>query len=362
MKSLNRSRLVRRARAAKPPEEAGYALLMAMFIGALMIVGAAVAIPNLITEQRRQNEALMIWRGKQYARAIGLFYRKTGRFPHDLEELEKGVGDVHFLRKAYKDPMNAEDGSWRLIYLGPGGQLIGSLCWQTLAQYQAAVMGVSPQMMGMAVAPGVGPVAAAPGSVSSNGSAFGNSAVGSTTFGTIMSSGTPTSGAAAMAPAPTCGAGMAPTAPQSSAFPNSPQSGTAGSAPQAGAPNAPQQPGGFSGTNQFGGFGSTQPKPQIIEEGQMVGGNLVGVASKAKEKSLKVYLGGTTYRQWEFIWNPLQGQATGAVAPATAPANGQQPNTPNSPSPFGPPQPPGAAIPPGPGFSPSNPPASPGPG
>ncbi len=31
------------------------------------------------------------------------------------------------MRQAYKDPMNSADGSWRLIYVGPGGQLIGSV-------------------------------------------------------------------------------------------------------------------------------------------------------------------------------------------------------------------------------------------
>src|ERR1700738_2770691 len=31
------------------------------------------------------------------------------------------------MRQAYKDPMNSGDGSWRLIYVGPSGQLIGSL-------------------------------------------------------------------------------------------------------------------------------------------------------------------------------------------------------------------------------------------
>src|SRR5262249_35199400 len=31
------------------------------------------------------------------------------------------------MRQAYKDPMNSKDGEWRLIYVGPAGQLIGSL-------------------------------------------------------------------------------------------------------------------------------------------------------------------------------------------------------------------------------------------
>ena len=31
------------------------------------------------------------------------------------------------MRQAYKDPVNPVDGSWRMIYVGPNGQLIGSL-------------------------------------------------------------------------------------------------------------------------------------------------------------------------------------------------------------------------------------------
>jgi hypothetical protein len=100
---------------------------------------------------------------------------------------------------------------------------------------------------------------------------------------------------------------------------------------------------------------SSQPQTQIISEGEMVGGNLVGVASKLKDKSLKVFMGGKTYRDWEFLWNPLQGQQTNVVAPGATPANGQQPGaaspggfslggqpspgSPQSPNPLPPPNP-----------------------
>ena len=40
--------------------------------------------------------------------------------------------------------------------------------------------------------------------------------------------------------------------------------------------------------------------------GQVVGGFIVGVASKIDRSSLKVYKGGVTYKQWEFIYNPLE--------------------------------------------------------
>ena len=37
------------------------------------------------------------------------------------------LGNIRFMRQTYKDPMNPKDGEWRLIYIGPSGQLIGSL-------------------------------------------------------------------------------------------------------------------------------------------------------------------------------------------------------------------------------------------
>lgn len=241
--------------------EAGYTLLLALFFAAVMIIAASVAIPNLITQDRRQKEKLMIWRGDQYARAIGLYYRKTGHFPHDLKELEKGVAGIHFLRQPYVDPMNP-NGSWRLIYLGAGGQFIGSLCWQTMAQYQAAEMGV--------------PLTGTGANVSTNAS----------------------TGSAANPPAN--------AAPPLSLF-----------GQQAGTEN------GTSGNKEavvptcemLGANPSSSIHPQVITEGQMVGGNLIGVASQANAPSIKNYMGADNYRYWEFIWNPQQGQQ--ATLPAT---------------------------------------------
>src|SRR5260370_5339130 len=70
----------------------------------------------------------MIWRGKQYARGVKMYYRKNRKFPTSMDDLIKPkLGSLRFMRQAYKDPMNAKDGDWRLIYVGPTGQLIGSL-------------------------------------------------------------------------------------------------------------------------------------------------------------------------------------------------------------------------------------------
>jgi hypothetical protein len=108
--------------------QGGYALLLVVFLTALLVVGTMSIGLRILTEGRRQRELEMIWRGQQYTRGIKLYYRKLGRFPTSLEDLTTPkIGNIRFMRQAYKDPMNTEDGSWRLIYVGPAGQLIGSL-------------------------------------------------------------------------------------------------------------------------------------------------------------------------------------------------------------------------------------------
>src|SRR6202047_617999 len=106
----------------------GFALMMVMFLTTIVLLGAIVAAPYVRTERQREKEAEMIWGGKQYVRGIKLYYRKNGRFPTSVDDLIKPkVGSVRYMRQAYKDPVNKEDGAWRMIYIGPAGQLIGSL-------------------------------------------------------------------------------------------------------------------------------------------------------------------------------------------------------------------------------------------
>jgi len=101
---------------------------MVIFMATMLLIMATMVAPNIKTEGQREKEKEMIWRGKQYARAVKLYYRKMGRFPTSLDDLTKPkIGSLRFLRQAYKDPINAPEGSWRLIYVGPAGQLIGSL-------------------------------------------------------------------------------------------------------------------------------------------------------------------------------------------------------------------------------------------
>src|SRR6266850_2233394 len=117
-----------RIRTAGKRGERGYALLTVIFLVTVLLISTMTVAPNIVTEGRREKEKDMIWRGKQYTRGVKLYYRKMGRFPTSLDDLTKPkLGSIRFMRQAYKDPMNKEDGTWRLIYVGAAGQLIGSL-------------------------------------------------------------------------------------------------------------------------------------------------------------------------------------------------------------------------------------------
>src|SRR6516164_4754903 len=107
--------------------DSGYAIVIVMFFLALLVLGMAAAAPTILSNVQREREKDMVWKGEQYARGVKLYYMKTHRFPTSLEDLTQNKIGMRFMRQAYKDPMNGTDGSWRLIYVGPNGQLIGSL-------------------------------------------------------------------------------------------------------------------------------------------------------------------------------------------------------------------------------------------
>jgi hypothetical protein len=115
----------------------------------------------------------MVWRGKQYVRGIRLFTRRLIVSRAQLEDLYKPKTGIRFMRQAFTDPMNPTDGSWRLIYVGPNGQLIGSLKNRTV---NAGGVATLPQFGSAASSSGFGSQA---GSQSS----FGNSSFGNSSFG-----------------------------------------------------------------------------------------------------------------------------------------------------------------------------------
>jgi len=319
------------ARRRERSGESGYALLMAMFLIMAMLIGSQVVLSNLATQGRRQREKETIWRGNQYVRAIRLYYRKIGHYPQSTDDLQKGLPGVHFLRiEAYNDPMNKSDGAWRLIYVNAAGQIIGSVRYATLQQM--ALMDLNG---GKLPTPGQGSTASSTDQSSSSDTSSQQTGSQQTT-GQVQQQGAQPGQQSV--PQLGQGASASPFAPSSMGGANTPNLGTSLS-------SVPDQ-----SLNAI-----AQLKPTGPVDGPVLGGFLTGVASKVESPSVKVYNGGTTYQQWEFIWNPLedqaraiqngltpQGQQPGIGLPIANPNGGGTTNAPTNPPPAnGPgPQPP----------------------
>jgi hypothetical protein len=241
-----------RIRTAGRRGERGYALLMVIFLVTVLLISTMTVAPNIVTEGRREKEKDMIWRGKQYTRGVKLYYRKMGRFPTSLDDLTKPkLGSIRFMRQAYKDPMNKEDGTWRLIYVGAAGQLIGSLKppQQNLQLPQAGAVG--------------------------------------------------TPAGALNGPGASAQQGVAGTQPGTQ-----PGGAATGNAPGTNVP-------GITGTPVSADQGSN---PQAIPSGDtptIMGGNVIGVGSKVNKSSIIVYDKAKNYRLFEFIWDPAKDTLAG---------------------------------------------------
>src|ERR1700675_1458331 len=264
----------------------GYALVLVVFLLALIAIAIVAAAPDVIINGRRQKEEEMIWRGKQYVRGIRLYVRYnqmhggTTRFPTSMEDLTKNKMGVRFMRQAYKDPVNTVDGSWRLIYVGPNGQLIGSLKSRPLVP--------DGQNSGSLASGSGGFGSLFGGSQSSSGN---NSSFGSSSFGS-SSSGSSSFGNSSFG---------------NSSFNNGGNSNAANSPGQNTAQGAP-------------GSTSSDPMstPQAIASSDgtadVIGGNIIGVGSKVNKASVIWYDKAKNYRQFEFIWDPSKEPVNGGVA------------------------------------------------
>jgi hypothetical protein len=108
----------------KRREESGFALLLVFVIAASIAIGLYIEMPRVAFESQRAREQLSIDRGRQYERAVQLFYRKYRAYPQSLDDLET-TRNIRFLRQRYQDPLTGK--AYRLLHVGPAGQLTDSL-------------------------------------------------------------------------------------------------------------------------------------------------------------------------------------------------------------------------------------------
>jgi type II secretory pathway pseudopilin PulG len=248
------------------PSEEGYILVAVIFMLAILILSLSVAIPRVRESIQREREEETMQRGKQYIRAIQLYYKKFNAYPPNVDALIK-TNDIRFLRKKYIDPTTGKD-EWKPILFGQNKtpQAMGFF-GQPLATASRAGIGPAGGNTGIGGASGANPAA--------SGGAFNSTPTGSTDSGATGAPGSPTGGTNANG-SPVAGTGTPGTAPGGT---------TTGSA--------------FGSSSNPTGTGQT-----------FGGGGIIGFSPQSPKKSIYVYKKKNHYNEWEFLYSPLMDQQT----------------------------------------------------
>jgi type II secretory pathway pseudopilin PulG len=276
-----------RNRRHRHPGEAGYLLLILLLVVTLLVVASTAVAPQIKLQIERDREEEMIHRGVQYSRAIKRFYKKFGRFPNSVEELEN-TNSLRFLRRRYKDPITGKD--FKLVHFGE------------LRLFQQGIPGIP--MPGLAGTPSTpGPAVTPP-----------------ITFGRVNQS-----------PGMMIENSGANGSPEATNYPQPQQ--------QPGQQQG-QEPNGIPGTDRGNADQQPQPSPAGAGFGSQVfgGGAILGVASTSSKHSIREFGKKNHYKDWQFIYDPSidrGGMITGpaqpplinnsGVGPGQQPAPGQGP-------------------------------------
>jgi len=223
--------------------EQGYVLLTMLLMIAVMGIMAATLVTSIKFDIKRDREEEMIHRGVQYSRAIRAYYKKFGRYPATIENLEN-TNQMRFLRKRYKDPLNGKD--FKLLHFGE------------------AKMGLA-GMVGGGMIPGASTIGA-------NGALTPNSTSG---FGSSNSFGNSNS--------------FGQSSPQKIGTDSS-QTGTDTNAAQGAS---------SGGSSDSSGQGSSDQPAQTFG-----GLPIVGVASLSKDPTIREFDKKKKYNEWQFVYDP----------------------------------------------------------
>jgi type II secretory pathway pseudopilin PulG len=311
-------------------DERGYVLLALLLTMAMLVIFAAAIMPTIKFQIERDREEELIHRGTQYSRAIRGYYKKFGRYPVKIEDLES-TNNMRFLRKRYKDPTNCAGGTcqdFKLLHFGE-------------VRLMGAMMGIpGAQMVG---SPGTTlPTAGTVGSPAQV-SAFG----GNNNYGANANS-----SAVAVPPAAQAAGSDSPPAGDDA----SKASGSSGS--DNSSANSGGDTTGAAGGGTTGGTGGPGA-------GQVFGGGpIVGVVSTNKKDTIREFNHKKKYNEWQFIYDPGTDRGGLLMTPNQPPLTpfGQQPGQQNVNGQNGPtglqnnPNSPGNAQPPATPNDPNNPP------
>jgi type II secretory pathway pseudopilin PulG len=261
------------------PAEEGYVLLAVICMLALLILALSVAVPKVREDIQRDREIETMQRGKQYIRAIKMYYKKFGAYPPNVDALVK-TNEIRFLRKRYLDPITGKD-DWKPIQFG-----------QNKAP---TAMGFFGQPMTGATLAGIGP-------------SGGNGVAGASTIGGSLGS----SSGGGFGSSPSSSTLTAPTSATTSS--DSGSTDTSGSStPATGTGLGGQTLGGTgSGGTGLGGTGlGGQSAGGSGLTGQTFGGaGIIGFSPNSPKQSILIYKKKNHYNEWEFVYDPAADRQT----------------------------------------------------
>lgn len=104
-----------RVRSSRRRRDEGYILLTLILFMTLLAIAMLATAPSIAFQVRRDREEELVHRGVQYSRAVQKYFKKFGRYPTRIEELEN-TNQIRFLRKRYKDPITGKD--FKVLHIG----------------------------------------------------------------------------------------------------------------------------------------------------------------------------------------------------------------------------------------------------
>lgn len=278
--------------------ERGYVMITLMLALALITIGLLAVLPDIKQQIIRDREDELRHRGTAYMRAIQHFYKKFGRYPTRVEELEN-TNNMRFLRKRYTDPLNVDKATgkekdFKFLHQQDislnNGMVLGQTPGTNLQGGASSLLGGAPGAGGFGNAGsfggaqgGVGGFGAQPGGLQQPGNQ--NSAIGN--------SGNAASGASS----------------DNSSSGNSDAAGNSDS----------------NGSSSAGSSSSNSVSSSNLGAQTFGGGPILGVASMSKGKSIHVFYTKNHYNDWLFIYLPMAdrgGLLTGPVNPTGGGASG----------------------------------------
>lgn len=254
--------------------EQGYILLVLLLFVAVLSIGLLAAVRSIDFQVKRDREEELIHRGVQYSRAVRHYFKKFGRYPTRIEELES-TNNLRFLRKRYKDPTNrdpktGQERDFKLLHLQDIQTAFASAPTKGLVAVSDLASGADAAQSSTEVQAG------APGALSN-------------------ASGAPSGRGPSAIAQPDSAGDQAQTTDQ----------GSAGNGPT---PPPPQPL-----SQQLGPSGN----PQVFG-----GGAIAGVASMNKDKTIRVFNKKDHYNQWQFIYDPTSDRGGLLMTPNQPPLQG----------------------------------------